>query len=166
VLGLEQCNLLINEHLGGGWACSAIATAAMAVHAGLCKNVLVFRAMNGRSERPALALPTARGVPGLRLMAFRLAGATGHRRRTGVRGTPSSPQPRLRRARVPYVIVHVALDGTDGRVVPISNLAPDGIDGRIVLVSNLKGCDWQSVRVGMPVTVVFDADGLPRFRPV
>jgi 3-oxoacyl-[acyl-carrier-protein] synthase III len=54
VLGLEQCNLLINERLGGGWACSAVATAAMAVYAGLCKNVLVFRAMNGRSERPAL----------------------------------------------------------------------------------------------------------------
>jgi hypothetical protein len=67
---------------------------------------------------------------------------------------------------VPYVIVHVALDGTDGRVVPGSNVAPDGTDGRIVLVSNLEGCDWQSVRVGMPVTVVFDADGLPRFRPV
>jgi acetyl-CoA acetyltransferase len=54
VLGLEQCNLLINERLGGGWACSAVASAAMAVYAGVCKNVLVFRAMNGRSERPAL----------------------------------------------------------------------------------------------------------------
>jgi uncharacterized protein len=52
--------------------------------------------------------------------------------------------------RVPYVIVHVALDGTDDRVV---------------LVSNLEACDWQSVRVGMRVGVVFDADGLPRFRP-
>jgi acetyl-CoA acetyltransferase len=53
-LGLEQCNFVVNERLGGGWACSAIATAAMAVHAGLCNAVLVFRAMNGRSERPAL----------------------------------------------------------------------------------------------------------------
>ncbi len=39
---------------GGGWACSAVAVAAMAVYAGLCNKVLVFRAMNGRSERPAL----------------------------------------------------------------------------------------------------------------
>jgi acetyl-CoA acetyltransferase len=54
VLGLEQCNFSINERLGGGWACSAVASAAMAVHAGVCNNVLVFRAMNGRSERPAL----------------------------------------------------------------------------------------------------------------
>jgi acetyl-CoA acetyltransferase len=54
VLGLEQCNFLINERLGGGWACAGVAAAAMAVYAGLCQNVLVFRAMNGRSERPAL----------------------------------------------------------------------------------------------------------------
>src|SRR5690349_20035084 len=53
-LGLERCNFLVNERLGGGWACSAVAAAAMAVHAGLCRNVLVFRAMNGRSERPPL----------------------------------------------------------------------------------------------------------------
>ena len=54
VLGLERCNFLINERLGGGWACSAVAAAAMAVFAGLCRHVLVFRAMNGRSERPPL----------------------------------------------------------------------------------------------------------------
>jgi acetyl-CoA acetyltransferase len=60
VLGLRDCNWLVNERLGGGWACSAVAAAALAVHAGLCKNVLVFRAMNGRSERPALdPQPTA-----------------------------------------------------------------------------------------------------------
>jgi acetyl-CoA acetyltransferase len=53
-LGLERCAFIVNERLGGGWACSAVATAAMAVHAGLCQSVLVFRAMNGRSERPAL----------------------------------------------------------------------------------------------------------------
>jgi acetyl-CoA acetyltransferase len=54
VLGLERCNFIVNERLGGGWACSAVAAAAMAVHAGLCSNVLVYRAMNGRSERPVL----------------------------------------------------------------------------------------------------------------
>src|SRR4051794_25453015 len=36
LLGLPRCNFLINERLGGGWACSAVAAAAMAVHAGLC----------------------------------------------------------------------------------------------------------------------------------
>jgi uncharacterized OB-fold protein len=53
--------------------------------------------------------------------------------------------------RVPYVIVHVALEGTDGRVV---------------LISNLEGCDWQAVRVGMAVRVAWGADGLPKFRRV
>ncbi len=50
-LGLEDCSFQVLSALGGGWACAAIATAAMAVHAGLCRNVLVFRAMKGRSER-------------------------------------------------------------------------------------------------------------------
>jgi uncharacterized protein len=50
---------------------------------------------------------------------------------------------------VPYVVVHVAMDGTDGRVV---------------LVSNLVNCEWQAVHVGMGVGVVFDENGLPKFR--
>jgi acetyl-CoA acetyltransferase len=50
-LGLEDCSFQIMSSLGGGWACAAIAAAAMAIHAGLCRNVLVFRAMKGRSER-------------------------------------------------------------------------------------------------------------------
>jgi acetyl-CoA acetyltransferase len=50
-LGLERCNYELFAQLGGGWACAAVMSAAMAVHAGICKNVLVFRAMNGRSER-------------------------------------------------------------------------------------------------------------------
>jgi acetyl-CoA acetyltransferase len=53
-LGLERCSFIANERLGGGWACAAVATAALAVYAGLCQTVLVFRAMNGRSERPTL----------------------------------------------------------------------------------------------------------------
>jgi uncharacterized OB-fold protein len=54
-------------------------------------------------------------------------------------------------AEAPYVVVHVALDGTEGQVV---------------LVSNLVGCAWDAVRVGLRCEVVFDGhDGLPRFRP-
>jgi len=51
---------------------------------------------------------------------------------------------------VPYVIAHIILDGADRRVV---------------LVSNIVGCAWESVEVGMPVVVSFEADGLPKFRP-
>src|SRR5712692_4123115 len=50
-MGMEVCNYELMSQLGGGWACSAIMSAAMAVYSGVCKNVLVFRAMNGRSER-------------------------------------------------------------------------------------------------------------------
>ena len=49
-LGLEDCSFQVLSALGGGWACAAVASAAMAIHAGLCRNVLVFRAMKGRSE--------------------------------------------------------------------------------------------------------------------
>jgi uncharacterized protein len=51
---------------------------------------------------------------------------------------------------VPYVVVHVALDGTDGQVV---------------LVSNLDPLDWQAVSVGMRVAVFFDRSSLPKFQP-
>ena len=50
-MGIEVCNYELLSQLGGGWACAAIQSAAMAVFSGVCKNVLVFRAMNGRSER-------------------------------------------------------------------------------------------------------------------
>ena len=61
-LGLEKCNFQLYNGLGGGWASSAVASAAMAVYAGMCKNVLVFRSMNGRSERPDRAERTPRGA--------------------------------------------------------------------------------------------------------
>lgn len=50
-LGMETCNYELFCELGGGWAAASVMSAAMAVHAGVCKNVLVVRAMNGRSER-------------------------------------------------------------------------------------------------------------------
>jgi acetyl-CoA acetyltransferase len=52
-LGLRQCHFQVFNALGGGWACAAVGTAAMAVHAGVCQNVLIYRAMNGQSEHYA-----------------------------------------------------------------------------------------------------------------
>lgn len=56
---------------------------------------------------------------------------------------------------VPYVIADVALEGTDGHVV---------------FVTNIIGCPWDRVHVGMPVTVDFDdvtpEVSLPKFRPL
>jgi acetyl-CoA acetyltransferase len=51
-LGVQQCNYQAYDDLGGGWACAAVASAAMAIYAGLCQHVLVYRAAKGRSERP------------------------------------------------------------------------------------------------------------------
>src|SRR5262245_4120089 len=50
-LGIENCNFSDFCSLGGTWSCGAVASAAMAVHAGLCKHVLVYRAINGYSNR-------------------------------------------------------------------------------------------------------------------
>jgi acetyl-CoA acetyltransferase len=50
-LGLEDCSFQTMSALGGGWACAAVASAAMAIHAGLCRNVLIYRAMKGQSEK-------------------------------------------------------------------------------------------------------------------
>lgn len=50
-LGIRNCNFQLFDQLGGAAACDMVATAAMAIYAGLCKNVLIFRAANGRSHR-------------------------------------------------------------------------------------------------------------------
>src|SRR5438270_742694 len=50
-IGIERCDYQLYNALGGGWASSAVASAAMAIYAGMCTNVLVYRSMNGRSER-------------------------------------------------------------------------------------------------------------------
>jgi 17-hydroxy-3-oxo-4-pregnene-20-carboxyl-CoA lyase len=50
-LGIQVCHYEVYAQLGGEWCCGAVASAAMAVHAGLCENVLVYRALNGRSEK-------------------------------------------------------------------------------------------------------------------
>ena len=49
VLGMESTNYLLDMNLGGQAPCYLIAHAAMAIEAGLARNVLVFRALNGRS---------------------------------------------------------------------------------------------------------------------
>ena len=50
-LGMTQCHYQAFDALGGSWAAAAVVTAAMAVHAGLCEAVLVYRAANGYSDR-------------------------------------------------------------------------------------------------------------------
>lgn len=60
-LGIDGCDYQLIDSHGGASACSMVAAAAMAIHAGLCKNVLVFRAMNGRSARPTGASRAAEG---------------------------------------------------------------------------------------------------------
>jgi acetyl-CoA acetyltransferase len=49
-LGVRECHHQVFCSLGGGWACAAVANAAMAIHAGLCRAVLVYRAANSRSQ--------------------------------------------------------------------------------------------------------------------
>jgi acetyl-CoA acetyltransferase len=56
-LGIEHCNYELYDALGGGWSCAAVLSAAMAVHAGICKHVLVYRSMNGTTSRPRRGLP-------------------------------------------------------------------------------------------------------------
>jgi acetyl-CoA acetyltransferase len=48
-LGLDPANYLLDSNLGGQAPCYLVMHAAMAVHAGLARNVVVFRALNGRS---------------------------------------------------------------------------------------------------------------------
>ncbi len=50
-LGITNCNYQLLDAHGGASACTMIAAAAMAIHAGMCDTVLVYRAANGRSER-------------------------------------------------------------------------------------------------------------------
>lgn len=50
-LGLESSNWYVDLFGGGSYSCAAIANAAMAVALGLCRHVLVYRALNGRSGR-------------------------------------------------------------------------------------------------------------------
>lgn len=56
-LGLPRCRLSHCDAGGGAWACSAVMAAALAVHAGICRHVLVYRGANMRSAPPPSADP-------------------------------------------------------------------------------------------------------------
>lgn len=62
-LGLEASNWYVDLSGGGSYSCAAVAHAAMAVALGLCRSVLVYRALNGRSGR---RLGRFAGEPGQR----------------------------------------------------------------------------------------------------
>ena len=49
LLGIPELTYALDLNLGGQAPCFCIANAAMAVHTGMARNVLVFRALNGRS---------------------------------------------------------------------------------------------------------------------
>jgi acetyl-CoA acetyltransferase len=68
-LGLKACNFQMFDQHGGTSACSLVAAAAMAVHSGLCKNVLIYRSLNGRSARRTGAARLPEG-PGQWMVPF------------------------------------------------------------------------------------------------
>jgi acetyl-CoA acetyltransferase len=49
-LGIKELTHFSRVHHSGGAACATVAMAAMAVHSGAAKNVLIYRAFNERSE--------------------------------------------------------------------------------------------------------------------
>ena len=68
-LGMPGSNWLLDLNLGGQAPCYLVTQAAMAVHLGLARHVVVFRALNGRSGArvgtnrapgPAHRLPVSR----------------------------------------------------------------------------------------------------------
>lgn len=67
-LALENCRFDAFGNLGGSHNCATVATAAMAVFSGLCKNVLVYYARRGGSARDRTGRDRAAGpLPGFRL---------------------------------------------------------------------------------------------------
>ncbi|MGZ9174700.1 MAG: hypothetical protein ACXW52_24180, partial [Candidatus Binatia bacterium] len=64
MLGLKNCNFQLYSDGGGGWNCAAVLSAAMLVHSGVCKNVLVFKAQNRYSEGRAARTERAHDVSG------------------------------------------------------------------------------------------------------
>jgi acetyl-CoA acetyltransferase len=63
-LGLKKCNFEFYSDGGGGWNCGAVLSGAMLVHAGICKNVLVFKARNRYSQGRAARAERANDVKG------------------------------------------------------------------------------------------------------
>jgi acetyl-CoA acetyltransferase len=63
-MGIERVNFELLTQGGGGWASAAVMSAALAVYSGVCKNVLVYRAMNGRSQRRPTRAAAGGGAEG------------------------------------------------------------------------------------------------------
>ncbi len=51
-IGLDNTGYELFSNLGGHQCCGAVATAAMAVHSGIAKNVLLYYGINGRTKWP------------------------------------------------------------------------------------------------------------------
>ena len=64
MLGIKNCNFQLYSDGGGGWNCAAVLSAAMLVHSGVCKNVLVFKAQNRYSEGRAARAERVHDVSG------------------------------------------------------------------------------------------------------
>jgi acetyl-CoA acetyltransferase len=56
-MGMKECNFQTMADAGGSWNCSAVLTATMAIHAGICKNVLVYRAQRSYADRSRRTRP-------------------------------------------------------------------------------------------------------------
>jgi acetyl-CoA acetyltransferase len=65
-LGLPEVNYLIDLNLGGESPCYLVMLAAMAVQSGLARNVVVFRALNGRSGSKVGTAPFPGAATGFR----------------------------------------------------------------------------------------------------
>lgn len=62
---MENCNFQLFSDGGGGWNCAAVASAAMLVYTGMCKNVLLYKARNSYSEGRSGLAGRANEVQGL-----------------------------------------------------------------------------------------------------
>ncbi len=69
-IGIEDLSYQVFSNLGGSEPCSVVTTAATAVLAGVCKNVLVFYSGNGRSERLSSLRDMPMGVAGARQLEY------------------------------------------------------------------------------------------------
>lgn len=63
-LRLDTCAFQLYSDGGGSWNCGAVLCAAMMVHSGVCKNVLVFKSLNRYSEGRAARAARANDVSG------------------------------------------------------------------------------------------------------
>ena len=63
-LRLDTCAFQLFSDGGGSWNCGSVLCAAMLVHAGVCKNVLVFKSLNRYSEGRAARAQRANDVGG------------------------------------------------------------------------------------------------------